>query len=125
MTYLHYSCKSFFERDGQNCSLVDYCRPNPCVGTATCDNLNPCVRDSDNKVKNPAKCSSDPDPDEPYFFCNCYGGWYGDLCQCHDNLNSGGDACRKVVPPVPVASADVGMIVGIILGVLILISKYM
>lgn len=121
MPHFFCSCKNFYVKSDKTCLLKDYCEDNPCVGDAVCSNKNPCGTNS----YDAEQCSKAPNETIQYFSCSCKGEWYGNLCQCHKNLNSGGEACLLIVPPEEIAQADVGLIVGIILAVLLLIGMYL
>ena len=70
-------------KSGNTCVLKDYCEDSPCVGNATCINLNPCLNNTD-------ECSKQENKKKQYFSCQCSGGWYGNLCQHHSHLYPGG-----------------------------------
>ena len=58
-----------------------------------------------------------------YLQCACSGNWYGDLCQCHPDLNPGGTACRRDGDDDPIVGLAGGVIAAIVLGIIVLISK--
>lgn len=108
-------CSDFHIRNGNQCDLKDFCENNPCVGSAVCSNLNPC------KDGSSAECRLPFNSTKRYFSCQCSDKWYGDLCQCHPSLHSGGDACYLPPEPEPIFAANIGLILGIIFAVLFLI----